>query len=178
MSRFAEFIPSRALVGALIPGLLAAGALAGAPLVETQELPPRPSIQSMETQALGVFRELATQTEVRKDEDGTSTIVFSTGQTVGYLYQYLDSAGKVESLRLNVGFDVTGAMDLKKLNTFNEKRRFVKAFLDGEGDPFLVSDLDVQFGSNPGVLRAWIIRFRAMIPLFEREFFTPAAAKP
>lgn len=158
----------------LISSLALFGVLAASPQgAPPQDAPARPSVEAMQTQATQVFGELETKVEPRKESDGTVTLVFTTGQTTGQLYQYLDDAGKVESLRLNVGYDVTGNVSMTKLNTFNEKRRFGKAFVDRDGDPFLVSDLDVQFGSNPGILRAWIIRFRALIPTFEREVLTP-----
>lgn len=153
----------------LAPALAGAAALGGALLAVQPTVPPRPTSASLNTTVSAVFRELNMEAAPRKDDDGSTTYVFKVGETTGQLYQFLDENGRVESIRMSIGYDVPAPLDLKKVNTFNEARRFGKAFSDPDGDPFLVSDLDVQFGVTPGVVRAWMIRYRALVPLFERE---------
>lgn len=129
----------------------------------------RPTVASMDSAIKAVFAEINTPYQARKDSDGSTTFVFSVGSVTGQLYEFLGEDGKVESLKLNVGYDMDKAPPLPAINGFNEKRRFGKSYLDVDGDPFLVSDLDVQFGINNGALKAWIVRFRAIVPLFEME---------
>ncbi len=156
--------------GTVAQVVLAASALAAATggiMGQTQV--GRPTVASMDSAIKAVFAEINTPYQARKDSDGSTTFVYTVGSVTGQLYEFLGEDGKVESLKLNVGYDVEKAPPLAAINSFNEKRRFGKAFLDADGDPFLVSDLDVQFGINNGALKAWIVRFRAIVPLFELE---------
>jgi hypothetical protein len=145
---------------------VAAGITAG---LVGQTFAGRPTVTAMDSTLKSVFAEINTPYQVRKDEDGSTTFVFNVGTVTGQLYQFLGEDGRVETLKLNVGYDLEKAPALTAINTFNERRRFGKAFLDVDGDPFLVSDIDVQSGITAGTLKAWLVRFRAIVPLFEME---------
>lgn len=154
-------------VGQVVLVVSAAAALAAGTMTQTQV--GRPTVASIDSVIKGVFTDINTPYQARKDDDGSTTFIFSVGTVTGQLYEFLGEDGKVESLKLNVGYDLDKAPSLSAINSFNEKRRFGKAFLDADGDPFLVSDLDVQFGINTGALKAWMVRYRAIVPLFELE---------
>lgn len=145
---------------------VAAGITAG---LVGQTFAGRPTVTAMDSTLKSVFAEINTPYQARKDEDGSTTFVFNVGTVTGQLYQFLGEDGRVETLKLNVGYDLEKAPALTAINTFNERRRFGKAFLDVDGDPFLVSDIDVQSGITAGTLKAWLVRFRAIVPLFEME---------
>lgn len=154
-------------VGQAVLAVSAFAALAAGTM--TQTTVGRPTVASMDSSIKSVFTDINTPYQARKDDDGSTTFIFTVGSVTGHLYEFLGEDGKVESLKLNVGYDLEKAPPLAVVNTFNEKRRFGKAYLDVDGDPFLVSDLDVQFGINTGALKAWLVRFRAIVPLFELE---------
>lgn len=106
----------------------------------------------------------------RKEEDGTSTFEFKIADATVQLYQFAGEGG-VESLRLNAGwaFGSSARPSIDKINAFNANRRFVKAFLDVDKDPFLVQDIELTGGWSRDNLRASIARYRVILPIFVRE---------
>ena len=101
--------------------------------------------------------------------DPTNRVTFTINKTnVSLLMlQDKDSAQSTSSLTLSVGFETAHRVDLASVNTFNEQNRFSKAFLDDEGDPFLVSDLDLVGGVTKETLVAFVRTFERTLPKFE-----------
>lgn len=54
-----------------------------------------------------------------------------------------------ETLQFTTGFDLARPMTLARVNDWNRDRRFGKAFLDEEGDPFVEMDVNL-YGEGIG----------------------------
>lgn len=115
-----------------------------------------------------VLKELDQPNESLKEEDGTTTLVMGINDVSVQLYQFPDSKG-TDSLKLNAGWDFDKGPSLQAVNEFNSKHRFARAYLDAEGDPFLVSDLDLKGPVSRDAIKNFILRYRLLVPLFVKE---------
>lgn len=104
------------------------------------------------------------------DSEGLGAFYVFDGDTIVLaLYQYTDTkGGAVTSLGLSVGNRVARAADVRKINAWNAKTRYVKAYVDSEGDAMLSSDLLL----SPGVTRLSIQEWIRMFAKFSTEFTT------
>ncbi|MFM9872816.1 MAG: YbjN domain-containing protein [Fimbriimonadaceae bacterium] len=123
------------------------------------------------------IRDLLTQSKIpgekitireEKDSEGlTAFYVFEGESILLALYQYTDAPGeKVTSLGMSVGNRMAQAADLRKINSWNAKSRYVKAYVDDEGDAMLSTDMLL----SPGVTRLTVQEWVKMFAKFSREF--------
>ncbi len=103
-----------------------------------------------------------------KDAEGLTAFYVFEGETILMaLYQYTDEpGGKVTSLGMSVGNRMARGADVRKINTWNAKTRYVKAYVDDEGDAMLSTDLLL----SPGVTRLTVQEWVKMFGRFSREF--------
>jgi hypothetical protein len=103
-----------------------------------------------------------------KDSEGlTAFYVYEDEGILLSLYQYSDQpGGPVNSLGLTVGNRLARAVDVRKINDWNSKTRYVKAYVDSEGDAILSSDLLLSPGVTKLTIQEWIRTFAK----FSREF--------
>lgn len=103
-----------------------------------------------------------------KDAEGlTAYYVYEGGSILLALYQYTEtSGGPTTSLGLSVGNRLSRAADVRKINDWNAKTRYVKAYVDSEGDAMLTSDMLL----SPGVTRLTIQEWIKMFARFSHEF--------
>lgn len=148
-----------------------------------QETPP---IKSPATESSGQVVTVLSETELReilatvpfkgekitiqeeKDSEGLMAYyVFENGAILCALYQYAEEeGGPVTSLGLSVGNRTARAADMRKINEWNASRRYVKAYIDKEGDAMLSADLLLSPGVTKHTVKEWVRMFGA----FSQEF--------
>jgi hypothetical protein len=103
-----------------------------------------------------------------KDSEGlTAFYVFEGDSILLALYQYTNEPGeKVTSLGMSVGNRMARGADVRKINDWNAKTRYVKAYVDDEGDAMLSTDMLL----SPGVTRLTVQEWVKMFAKFSREF--------
>lgn len=114
------------------------------------------------------FGEKNVTIQEEKDSEGlTAFFVYEEKSVVLALYQYRDSTeGPATSLGLSVGTRLPRGADVRKVNDWNATKRFVKAYVDEEGDAMLSSDLLVK----PGVTRQAVAEWVRVFAQFSKEF--------
>jgi hypothetical protein len=78
----------------------------------------------------------------------------SSGTTFHILFYNCTAHKGCATVQFQVGFDLEKSPGLERINDWNRDQRFGHAYLDKEGDPILVMDLDLDDG---GVSRALFI---------------------
>jgi|GEM_PF-5806821 len=109
--------------------------------------------------------------EKTDDSAGKKQYSFKVGETLIVLHQFTDgpTQAPTTSLTLSIGFDLQQETDLNVINLFNEQTRFAKAFVDEEGDPFLVADLGLGGGVTLESIKAFVKTFVKSIPVFAKS---------
>jgi len=83
-----------------------------------------------------------------KTEDGKRNIYSSADGSGFHISQY-DCKGEVcASLQFWVGFDTKGAFDTARINMWNKKNRWLRAYVDDVNDPWLEMDVDISPGGT------------------------------
>lgn len=105
-----------------------------------------------------------------KDSEGMMAYyVYDDKSILCALYQYSDTeGGPVTSLGLSVGNRLARAADMRKINEWNASRRYVKAYVDKEGDAMLSADMLLTTGVTKVTVREWV----RMFSQFSQEFTT------
>ncbi|QYK52878.1 MAG: YbjN domain-containing protein [Fimbriimonadaceae bacterium] len=105
-----------------------------------------------------------------KDSEGLMAYyVYDDKSILCALYQYSDTeGGPVTSLGLSVGNRLARAADMRKINEWNASRRYVKAYVDREGDAMLSADLLLTTGVTKVTVKEWVRMFGE----FSHEFTT------
>ncbi len=94
-------------------------------------------------QAIHEFGYTAT---MEKDSDGDPKIsgkVSSTNFNV-YFYGCSDNTN-CKSLIFKAGYNLTNGITASKINEWNRNKRFSRAYIDDEGDPFLEMDVNLDY---------------------------------
>ena len=60
-------------------------------------------------------------------------------------------------------------VSVQKINDWNKKQRFCRAYVDKDGDAVLESDLDLEGGVTLENIKAFIDAYRTLLPLFARH---------
>lgn len=95
-------------------------------------------------------------------EDVESGLSFS-------LYVYDDDENtpdEYESLLARAGFDMPTPPTIWTINGYNQSKRFVRAFLDDDGDPYVEADLDLRGGVTEDTIVRFLARFIGIIVSF------------
>lgn len=82
-----------------------------------------------------------------KDKVGDPMITSGASGTTFQIYFYNCTANKnCATIQFNSGYDLKDKISLERINEWNQKQRFGRAFLDKENDPILQMDLDLDDG--------------------------------
>ncbi len=68
------------------------------------------------------------------------------------------------SLQFHAGFRAQPTLEV--INTWNKENRYGKTYLDGEGDPVLEYDLDLEGGATEGTILEAVRTFRTLLKDF------------
>ena len=86
-----------------------------------------------------------------------------------YLYVYDDDENtpdEYESLLVRAGFNMPTPPTVWTINGYNQSKRFVRAFLDEDGDPNVEADLDLRGGVAEETIVRFLVRFIAIVISF------------
>lgn len=80
------------------------------------------------------------------DNDGDPKISSSISDSKFSVYFYgCKDNENCASVMLKAGYNLNDGMTASKINEWNRKKRFSKAYIDDEGDPFLEMDVNLAF---------------------------------
>ena len=68
------------------------------------------------------------------------------GQTFKIYFYDCDEAKRCKALQFSAGFDLKEPLKLEKANEWNRKNRYLKVYLDDDGDPYVQYDVNVNAG--------------------------------
>lgn len=85
--------------------------------------------------------------KIGKDDEGDPKI-HSGAEGSGFdVYFFGCNKGpRCTSIEFSVAYHVDGGLTLAQINDWNRKKRFGRAYLDSENDPFIGMDIDVEKG--------------------------------
>jgi len=91
--------------------------------------------------------------ELTKDETGDPLIDSAAEGHKFKVYFYdCNAAKRCKALQFSAGFDLKTPLKLEKANEWNRKNRYLKAYLDDDGDPYVQYDVNVNAGRTiPGL---------------------------
>jgi len=109
-------------------------------------------------QLLDIFRKEGFYAELSRDKAGDPKVVFKVEgyRCIALFYDVQD--GAASSLQFSTGFQ--SKKPLEKVNLWNRTRRFLKAYLDDEGDLLLELDVDLDGGVTEAHVAEQIKLFR------------------
>ncbi len=87
--------------------------------------------------------------QIGKDEEGDPNIHSGSGAEGSGFDVYFFGCNKgprCTSIEFSVAYHVEGGLTLAQINEWNHKKRFGRAYLDSENDPFIGMDVDVEKG--------------------------------
>jgi hypothetical protein len=80
------------------------------------------------------------------DNDGDPKISSRVDSTKFHVYFYGCTDNKdCKSILIKAGYDLKTPMSATKVNEWNRNKRFGKAYIDDDGDPFLEMDVNLDF---------------------------------
>lgn len=156
-------------------GLLAMTALGWAAQAEAQPVTaadPRSIVQAM--QAEGYAAKLTT------DKAGDPMIESAASGTKFVVFFYNCTGNRnCGTIQFHAGFDLPGQMPLDRINRWNIKMRFGRAFVDEEGDPIVQMDVSLDKGGMSRPLFADNLAFWVeVLGQFQQHIADPAEPQP
>jgi len=101
-------------------------------------------------------------------EDGVHPYVSSKLGTADFAVRLYDckTGGRCASLQFTAGFDLANGLSLDRVNAWNMEKRYVKAYLDDERDPFAGYDINLSPGVTYEALDDAFLLWRSFLPDF------------
>jgi hypothetical protein len=125
---------------------------------------------------IGSAQENVTQVSDRLLEswlDGARKVEWSRAEQGTYRLKLDDHEVTLTNRRvdclLSAAFDGQGRGELKTINTWNNRSRGTRAYLDDDGDPCLEMDIDFEGGTNEFVFHGNLDWFRLQLGRFAEE---------
>lgn len=91
--------------------------------------------------------------ELTKDDTGDPMIKSAAGG-VNFIIYFYDCTAKprCKAIQFSASFDLKQPMSAAKINEWNTKNRYLKAYIDDEGDPYVQYDVNLNAGRTKAVL--------------------------
>ena len=109
--------------------------------------------------------------EISKDSDGDPKIRSGAQGSHYSIYFYgCDHAAtpRCTSIEFSVGYHIEGGLTPARINLWNRRNRFGRAYLDNTNDPFVEMDADFEHGATTEELGANVELWDAALSLFRR----------
>lgn len=153
--RLGEFMIKTTIAAALAASCLYAGPAAAGAL---------PDGGATAQEIAKVLQDKGYKAEIGKDSEGDPMISSAAEGANFQVLFYGCKSGRCNSIQFSAAYDLPKGMELQKINQWNVKTRFGRAFLDEVNDPFVQMDVDLEFGSTTesvaNNLETWILVFR------------------
>lgn len=82
-----------------------------------------------------------------KDGNGDPKILSGAAGSNFSIYFYGCAEGKdCSSIQISAGFDLTNGTTADVMNDWNSKKRYGKAYVDQDGDPWIEMDINLEYG--------------------------------
>jgi len=147
--------------------LLAACLVAfGASRAQAQSVSSEPVISSVTgNYMMSVLKEMGFAPELTKDDDGDPLIHFQVEGTKCSIFYFEGTDGHYQSIQYYVGYE--NAPTLDKINDWNRKHRFGRAYLGGDGHARMEFDVPLYGGVSEDHLQQTMRRWKDLISSFE-----------
>lgn len=106
--------------------------------------------------------------EVTTGSDGDPLIKSAAdGTNFRILFYSCSKAQRCASIQFVAAFDLEDGLKLSKINSWNQSKRFGRAYLDDEMDPFVEMDVDFEHGATSEAIANNIDTWAAVLPAFK-----------
>lgn len=95
-----------------------------------------------------ILQDLGYRAQIDEDSYGDPLIISAAEGVDFRVVFYNCEDGECGSIGFSAGFDLASASTATAMNEWNRGKRFARGFIDDEGDPFLVMDLDLEHGMD------------------------------
>jgi Putative bacterial sensory transduction regulator len=90
---------------------------------------------------------------IMTENDGSKTVVSSSDGSQFHIQMYDCNGGpRCASLEFYAGFNTHGAWNAEKMNDWNSKKRWTRAYVDNTNDPWVEMDVDLSPGGTYEIL--------------------------
>lgn len=138
--------------------LAAAGPAAAAPIpdggVTVQEV-----AQALQTKGY--------KAEIGRDRLGDPMITSALDGSNFQVLFYDCESGRCAAIQFATAFDLESGLTLDRINSWNRQKRFGRAYLDDERDPFVEYDVDFEVGATTEAIGNAIEVWEAVLPNFK-----------
>jgi len=149
----------KTVTAALALGMLALGATAA-------QAAAYPAGGVTANEAAAVLRAKGLQAEITKDDAGDPMIKSASEQINWRIYFYDCTAGRCKSIQFSAGFDLDNGITYAKTNEWNYTKRFSRAALDDDMDPYVRYDVDAEKGFTSEAMTLGVETWLVVLPTF------------
>jgi len=82
---------------------------------------------------------------------------------------WLHTSAEGACLRFSIGFKGKGEVSLQRVNKWNRRGSFSRSYLDDEGDPHLVLEIELEGGVTVARLLDWLVTCRCVFRIWRDE---------
>lgn len=104
--------------------------------------------------------------EITRDDSDDPLIKVRSDGVDWYVYFYSCTKDRCESVQFTAGFDLDRGITYSKANEWNYTKRFTRAALDDDMDPFLRYDIDLEKGANSETVELALETWQLILPQF------------
>ena len=113
-----------------------------------------------------VLRDKGYRAEITVDGVGDPMVRSAADGANFGVYFYGCANGRCSSLQFAVGFD-GDPLTHETINRWNAEHRFGRAYLDGEMDPIMEMDVDVERGASTELIEEAVATWALLVPEFK-----------
>ncbi|MES2032607.1 MAG: YbjN domain-containing protein [Pseudomonadota bacterium] len=117
-------------------------------------------------EAAAVLKNKGLSAEITKDDAGDPMIKSATEGVNWRIYFYNCKAGRCNSIQFSAGFDLDNGITYSKANEWNYTKRFSRAALDDDMDPYVRYDVDAEKGFTSEALTLALETWLLVLPTF------------
>lgn len=110
--------------------------------------------------------------EIGRDRVGDPMITSAMDGSNFRVLFYDCKAERCAAVQFATAFDMKQGLTLAQINTWNRQRRFGRAYLDDEMDPFVEYDVDFEVGATTEALGNAVDVWEAVVPAFKKHIDT------